>query len=140
VWFVECCPTLASKHISSPVMGFFGLSSSEYAERISAYIDGLLREEEISRMQQVYGAKLRIGAGVGFAVHSGGLSLVSAAVSGRSLDVAKRKLEMIQDELRRRDIPLYESRKRAAFVGFVKNLPRMALDGGTGASQCVAPG
>jgi hypothetical protein len=65
-------------------------------------------------MQQVYGAKFRIGAGIGFAVHSGGLSLVRAAVSGRSLDVAKRKLEMIQDELRRRDIPLYENRKRAA--------------------------
>ena len=85
-------------------MGFFGLSSSEYTKRISTYSDGLLREEEISRMQQVYGAKLRIGAGVGFAVHSGDLSLVSAAVSGRSLDVAKRKLEMIQGELRRRDI------------------------------------
>jgi hypothetical protein len=95
-------------------MGFFSLSSSEYTERISAYSDGLLREEEISRMQQVYGAKLRIGAGVGFAVHSGGLSLVSAVVSGRSLDVAKHKLEMIQDELRRRNIPLYENRKRAA--------------------------
>lgn len=60
--------------------------------------------------------------------------LVSAAVSGRSLDVANRKLEVIRDELRRRDVPLYENRKRAAFVGFVKNLPRMALDGGTGAS------
>jgi hypothetical protein len=56
-------------------VGFFGLSSSEYTERISTYSDDL---------QQVYGAKLRIGAGVGFAVHSGSLSLVSAAVSGRS--------------------------------------------------------
>ena len=115
-------------------MGFFGLSSSEYTERISTYSDDLLREEEISKMQQVYGAKFRIGAGVGFAVHSAGLSLVSAAVSGRSLDVAKRKLEMIQGELRRRDIPLYENRKRAAFVGFVKKLAADGIGWGTGAS------
>ena len=87
-------------------MGFFGLSSSEYIERISTYSDDLLREEEISKMQQVYGAKFRISAGVGFAVHSGGLSLVSAAVSGCSLDVAKRKLEMIQDELRKTRYPV----------------------------------
>jgi hypothetical protein len=36
-------------NISSPVMGFFGLSSLEYSERISAYSDDLLREEEISK-------------------------------------------------------------------------------------------
>jgi hypothetical protein len=30
-------------------MGFFGLSSSEYTERISTYSDDLLRDEEISK-------------------------------------------------------------------------------------------
>ena len=65
------------------MVGFFGIPSPECTERISTYSDYLLREEEISKMQQAYVAKFRIGTGVGFAVHTGSLSLVSAAVSGR---------------------------------------------------------
>lgn len=94
------------------VADFFGLDETEYAFRISKYETARLREQEITKYRQQISAGWTIGTGLAGAIFTGGVSLGASLFGARRLNVAERKLELIEDELINRGEALHEMTKR----------------------------
>lgn len=95
---------------------FLHLSEPQFRSKICALSDEELRKEEIIEHRKIYGSKCSIGAGAGFALHTGGLSLIGCAVGGRRLNVHHRKLDMIQQVVTSRGMALYQPTKRDKII------------------------
>ncbi|KAN0079220.1 hypothetical protein V8E54_004434 [Elaphomyces granulatus] len=74
---------------------FLNFSDDAFRVEASRWPNEELRRHEIIEYRKIYGARCGIGAGVGLALHTGGISLAGSAVNGRRLDVHKRKLRII---------------------------------------------
>jgi hypothetical protein len=92
--------------------GFFGLSSTEYREKLKHADINDLKQQEIVKTRTRIAAGLTAYLGLLATVPSYGGSLVMSAVQARRMRVAHRKLELIRQELTRRGVLLPELRKR----------------------------
>jgi hypothetical protein len=83
---------------------FFGFSSTKYRSRVSQYSNRMLRDEERKKRKNIVSHKCGIGVSAGFAVYTGGASLVGAALNGRQMKVEEHKLEILQKEMNKRGL------------------------------------
>lgn len=119
---------------------FLHLAEPQFRAKICALSNQELRKEEIVEHRKIYGAKCGIGAGAGFALHTGGLSLIGSAVGGRRLNVHRRKLAMIQEVLTSRGIVLYQPTKRDKIIPAVGTAVGMGVGMGIEAGVGAAIG
>lgn len=83
-------------------------NAAEYAQRASSHSTSHLQEQEISKTRQSIQADSEVGVGAVGAVLTGGLTFMHPLYASREGHVAEKKLELIQAELRRRGVKLYE--------------------------------
>jgi hypothetical protein len=98
------------------IRDFFDFDEVEYKHRISAYDTQRLREQEVVKTRQHTAALCSMTAGAAGALPTGGGSLLLTAYGGRRLYVASKKLELIEAELRSRDVALHELQKRDILI------------------------
>ncbi|KAI1621993.1 hypothetical protein EDD37DRAFT_611490 [Exophiala viscosa] len=97
----------------------FDFDESEYARRISnenEYPTLKLKTHEVAKCRQHVSAGASIGGGIGAAPFTLGLSLLGSAYGARRLYIAEKKLEIIREELVRRDVSLHKFSKRDFFI------------------------
>jgi hypothetical protein len=120
-------------------MGFsdtFEFDEDEYASKISdekEYPTHILKTQEIVKCRQHISAGASIGGGVGLAPFTFGLSLVGTAYGARRLYIAKKKLELIQAELKRRSVVLHKPTKRDFLIPFGTSIVTLGLGAGVDA-------
>ncbi|GJC86375.1 hypothetical protein ColLi_09213 [Colletotrichum liriopes] len=90
----------------------FHFDEIEYATRIASSKDAELVQREVVKTRQIITAYITGGTYLAMAIPSLGKSLIMAPLPARKYFIAKQKLNIVQAELVRRKIPLYETRKR----------------------------
>jgi hypothetical protein len=100
------------------VEDFFNFDETEYAQRISTYDLTRLRKQEIVKTRQQVSASFTIGTGIGGAWWTLGSTLLLSGYGSRAMYVARKKLALIEAELRRRGVPEREPQKRDFWIPF----------------------
>ncbi|KXH27877.1 hypothetical protein CSIM01_06796 [Colletotrichum simmondsii] len=91
---------------------FHHFDKSEYTARIKSSTDDELQRREVVKTRQHFTASFSGGTYLGMALPTCGASLIMAPLPARKYYIARQKLKIVQAELERRNIPLYETRKR----------------------------
>ena len=94
----------------------FEFEEAEYAARMARESDQELKKREVIKMRQHLSTSFKVGAGIGGAFFTGGLSLLGSAYAARQYNIAERKLAIVRKELEKRKIKLHEMRKRDFFI------------------------
>ncbi|KAI9799895.1 MAG: hypothetical protein M1833_003817 [Piccolia ochrophora] len=87
---------------------FGDLDEAEYTQRAKTHTTEHLQEQETIKNRQVLSPSFSVGSGVGAAAATGGLSLIGTAYGSSKAQIASAKLNIIEPELRRRDVSLYK--------------------------------
>lgn len=114
-------------------MGFsdnFHFDEADYVLKLQSLSDQELRSREVRAYRQHVTSSASIGSGLGFAFLTGGVSLLGSAYGGRRLYLAKKKLELIQDELKKRGLESHEPTKRDFFIPLGISVATMGLGAG----------
>jgi hypothetical protein len=114
----------------------FEFDEEEYASKITdeqVYPTHRLKTHETAKCRQHISAGASIGGGVGLAPFTFGLSLLGTAYGARRLYIAKKKLELIQAELKRRNVVLHEPTKRDFLIPFGISMATLGLGAGVDA-------
>lgn len=106
---------------------FFGCDWNEYAQRISGYTTERLVKQEVVKTRQQMAASISIGSGLGGAVFTMGGTLAISAYGARRMRVAKKKCELIQQELIKRNIKLHEFDYKDALIPGIAGLVGMGV-------------
>jgi len=107
---------------------FFHLDEIQYASRISQCSNIELKKREIEKMRVFLAGSCTFGSSLGAAGFTGGLSLITCAYGTRRMNVAMRKLNIIQAELGRRNIALHTLTARDKIIAAMSGL--VSLGGG----------
>ncbi|KAK0272299.1 hypothetical protein LTR35_012882 [Friedmanniomyces endolithicus] len=91
---------------------FFHLSDEEFATRISTSTNEELLKDDIHNCRAIHSGMYGATLGVLEAPATAGVSLVGSAIGLRRRNVAKRRLEMIHQELEKRGLPAHKQTKR----------------------------
>ncbi|KAK1526695.1 hypothetical protein CPAR01_13223 [Colletotrichum paranaense] len=91
---------------------FHHFDKSEYTARIKSSTDTELQQREVVKTRQRFTASFSGGTYLGMALPTCGASMIMAPLTARKYYIARQKLKIVQAELERRNIPLYETRKR----------------------------
>ncbi|KAK1470699.1 hypothetical protein CCUS01_00814 [Colletotrichum cuscutae] len=91
---------------------FHHFDKSEYTARIKSSTDNELQQREVVKTRQRFTASFSGGTYLGMALPTCGASMIMAPLTARKYYIARQKLKIVQAELERRNIPLYETRKR----------------------------
>ncbi len=86
----------------------FHFDAPSYAHKAAQMSTPDLRRREEVKIRQFLAGSCSVGLGVAAAAPTGGISLGFVALAGRNMDVAMKKLEIIQAELTRRGVPLHD--------------------------------
>ncbi|KAK0876744.1 hypothetical protein LTR87_009426 [Friedmanniomyces endolithicus] len=87
---------------------FFHLSDEEFATRISTSTNEELLKDDIHNCRTAHSGTYGATLGVLEAPVTAGVSLVGSAIGLRRRNVAKRRLEMIHQELEKRGLPAHK--------------------------------
>ncbi|KAI1472203.1 uncharacterized protein F4812DRAFT_407787 [Daldinia caldariorum] len=82
----------------------FEFDAARYREEVKGFAVARLQQQEIAMGRKYLAGGFATGFGLSSAVFTGGLSLLLAGYKGRSTYVASKKREIIQAELRRRNL------------------------------------
>ncbi|KAK0838674.1 hypothetical protein LTR03_011852 [Friedmanniomyces endolithicus] len=91
---------------------FFHLSDEEFANRISTSTNEELLKDDIHNCRTTHSGMYGATLGVLEAPVTAGVSLVGSAIGLRRRNVAKRRLQMIHQELEKRGLPAHKQTKR----------------------------
>jgi hypothetical protein len=83
---------------------FFHLNEYKYAKRISKYSNKHLQKQDVAKLRQFFAEALSLGSGIGAAPSTCGTTLLVSGYGVRRINVAYRKLKLIQLELLSRGI------------------------------------
>ena len=108
---------------------FLHFDDTEYASRIPQYSDIELKTREIQKMRIFLAGSITFGSGLGAIPFTAGLSLLLVSYGARRMNVAKRKMEIIQGELARRNIALHTLTTRDKVIAVTAGL--ISLGAGT---------
>ncbi|XXH01895.1 hypothetical protein Hte_008257 [Hypoxylon texense] len=86
-----------------PIKENFTFEADEYRAEVRTYSIATLRQQETAMARKCLTSSFSMGAGIGTAPFTGGLTLGIAYYKGRSTWVANKKHEILQAELSRRD-------------------------------------
>jgi hypothetical protein len=114
----------------------FDFDEYAYARAISdqdEYTTHRLKTQEVVKFRQHISSSASIGGGIGLAPFTFGLSLLGTAYGARRLYIAKKKLEMIEAELKKREVALHTPTKRDFFIPFGISVATMGLGAGVDA-------
>jgi hypothetical protein len=110
---------------------FFHLNEYKYAKRISKYSNTHLQKQDVVKLRQFFAGALSLGSGIGAAPSTCGTTLLVSGYGVRRINVAYRKLKLIQSELLSRGITPHEMTKRDFFI------PIAAFIVSIGVADCV---
>lgn len=91
----------------------FDFDEGVYAAKARTLSNDELKRRETEKARQMLSGFAAVGGGIGAAAATGGMSLVFTGIGGRKVDVAKKKLEIVQAELQRRRVPLKDGFTKA---------------------------
>ncbi|KAK7438540.1 hypothetical protein Landi51_11624 [Colletotrichum acutatum] len=91
---------------------FHHFDKSEYTARMKSSTDNELVQRDVVKTRQHLTAYFSGGTYLGMAIPTCGASLIMAPLTARRYYISRQKLKIVQAELERRNIPLYETRKR----------------------------
>jgi len=95
---------------------FFYLSEEEFVERLSKMSDEELMKDDMHNCRAMHSGAYGAYIGALQAVPTAGVSLVSSAIGLRRRHVAKRRLEMIHDEVTKRGLSIHQQTKRDRLI------------------------
>ncbi|CAD0083022.1 unnamed protein product [Aureobasidium vineae] len=110
--------------------------AAAYIAKVRKMDHAELRKREICKTRQIYSSSWSIGAGVGVAFFTAGLSLVGSAYGLRKMSIAEQKLVIVQEELKSRELDLYKERKRDFFIPMAIGVVTAGI--GCGSSIAIA--
>ncbi|GKT57463.1 hypothetical protein ColTof4_09455 [Colletotrichum tofieldiae] len=114
------------------IQDFFDFDEREYAVRISTYDADHLRKQEIVKTRQIYAASGSIGSGIGGAAFTAGATLAITAYGSRRYYVARKKLQLIQQEVANRGYSLHEPQKRDFLIPVAASMISVGVGAGLG--------
>lgn len=117
---------------------FFHLDAPAYAQRMSQTSDVELKRREVAKMRIFLAGSCALGSGVGALPFTGGLSLMACGYSGRRMNVAMRKLNIIQAELARRKIKLHTLTGKDKTIAVVSGLLALGTGSMVGIEEATA--
>ncbi|KAI1369415.1 hypothetical protein F5Y08DRAFT_352125 [Xylaria arbuscula] len=100
-----------------PIQETLEFKSDEFRRVAAEASTDWLRKEEVKATRKGVLSTFGVGVGVSGAVSTGGVSILYAAYKTRSSYVAWRKLEIIQAELRKRNVKLHKISKSKDILG-----------------------
>ncbi|KAL2877164.1 hypothetical protein SGCOL_007557 [Colletotrichum sp. CLE4] len=113
----------------------------EYNARITSSTDEELVQREVVKTRQQITAYFSGGTYLGMAIPTCGASLIMAPLAARKFYISRKKLKIVQTELERRQIPLYETRKRDVAISAITGTIGLAVGMVTlGATDCLTDG
>lgn len=101
---------------------FLHLDETNYAFRISQFSNIELKTREIQKMRIFLAGSITFGSGLGAIPVTAGLSLILSSYGARRMNVAKRKMDIIQRELARRNIALHTLTTRDKVIAVTAGL------------------
>ncbi|KAI1372436.1 hypothetical protein F4677DRAFT_432289 [Hypoxylon crocopeplum] len=110
-----------------PIRENFGFETDEYRAEVSRSSTALLQQQEIAMTRKFLVSSFAVGAGVGGAYFTGGLTGVIAAYKSRSTWVAHKKHEIIQAELSRRNVALHDVDFKDAAISYTAGTAAMLV-------------
>ncbi|KAH0429845.1 hypothetical protein CcaCcLH18_08127 [Colletotrichum camelliae] len=123
------------------VKEFSHFDKHEYAKRVSEMSATELAKIEITKTRQLFASSFAGGACMATALPSHGLSLAVLPYHMRNGYLAQEKLEVVQAELRKRNIPLHDIQKRDILIPVVAGCAGIAVGVEiSGISDVVAEG
>ncbi|OTB15205.1 hypothetical protein K445DRAFT_11977 [Daldinia sp. EC12] len=87
-----------------PIEENFEFDADHYRQEVKGFSVARLQQQEIAMGRKYLSSGFATGLGLGSALFTGGLSLLLAGYKSRSTYVANKKREIIQAELRRRNL------------------------------------
>jgi len=96
----------------------FNFDSDKYARHLKEYSDRELKKKHHQKCLQIIACNFSVGAGIGAAPFTCGLTLASSAYSFRQVDVLTSQKKLIEEECRTRKISVPQERKRDLAIGF----------------------
>ncbi|KAI1163789.1 hypothetical protein F5B18DRAFT_618170 [Nemania serpens] len=100
-----------------PIQETLEFSSDEFRQVVAKASTEWLRHQEVIATRKRVLSGFGVSVGVGGAVNTGGVSVLFALYKSRSLYVAVRKLELIREELGKRNVELHKFSKSKDFLG-----------------------
>ncbi|KAI0429441.1 hypothetical protein F5Y09DRAFT_342644 [Xylaria sp. FL1042] len=100
-----------------PIQETLEFRSDDFRQVVAKASTEWLRQQEVIATRKGVLSSFGVGVGVSGAVTTGGVSVLFAAYKTRSAYVAHRKLEIIQAELRKRNIELHKFSKSKDLLG-----------------------
>lgn len=86
----------------------FGLDEADYRQRVSQHTTKHLRQQERTKCRRIDEAAVEVTIGVGHTIANGGLTAAHPIYAYQEGNVAEQKLGIIQAELRKRGVKLYD--------------------------------
>ncbi|KAI0523801.1 hypothetical protein F5B22DRAFT_592087 [Xylaria bambusicola] len=100
-----------------PIQDTLEFRSDDFRRVVAGASTEWLRQQEVIATRKETLSSFGVGAGVGGAVATGGISVLFAAYKTRSAYVAHKKLKIIEAELRKRSVELHKFSKTKDFLG-----------------------
>lgn len=91
---------------------FFHLNDEQFKDRISKLSDEELMKQDIHNCRTIHSGGYGAAIGAVEAVPTMGVSLVGSAIGLRRRDVAKQRLKMVHDEIKKRGLTVHKQTKR----------------------------
>ena len=119
---------------------FFHLDEPQYAFRMSQTSNVELKIREVTKMRIFLASSYACCLGVSALPATAGLSLMSCAYGARRMNVAMRKLKIIQAELVRRSIKLHTLTTRDKVIAVVSGLVSLGAGTAMGIEEAMTAG
>jgi hypothetical protein len=129
---------------------FDSFDAAVYRQHILSLQEPEIRQREIQKRRQLYGAGFKIAGGGALAPFTLGVSLVGSALGGRQYSIAEQKLAVIQQIMNENGWELHTETKRDVLIPLASTFVGMAAGGAVdigighvvsaGADMCVQQG
>ncbi|KAH0283458.1 hypothetical protein M436DRAFT_82368 [Aureobasidium namibiae CBS 147.97] len=110
------------------IMGF---DAGAYTAKVRKMDAAELRQREVYKTRQIYSGSWSLGAGIGLAFFTAGISLAGSAYGLRRISIAEQKLAIVQEELKNRELALYKERKRDFLIPMAIGVVTMGVSCGS---------
>ncbi|KAI1391838.1 uncharacterized protein F4822DRAFT_106950 [Hypoxylon trugodes] len=101
-----------------PIKETFDFDADEYRQQVRGYSTAKLQHDETALTRKMLTGSVAVGAGVGGAYFTGGLTLLLSGYKTRSMYVSNQKHNIIQAELTRRNVGLHDIDAKDVAIGY----------------------
>ncbi|KAI1407517.1 hypothetical protein F5Y13DRAFT_195259 [Hypoxylon sp. FL1857] len=106
-----------------PIEETLNFNADKYRREVRSHSMQKLKQQEIATGRKIITGSFAVGAGLGAACFTGGLTLLLAGYKGRSTYVANKKHEILQGELHRRNVAFHDiDAKDMAIAGSIATI------------------